>query len=289
MGRGDPVHEAALAWRRLSIDLGNFHLLRWRRVDGFLVTAPNSGAHWLRFMMSLALARELGLPPPVRSSGRASDDFVGHPKWGRRHAAAPYIGSSHNLPSRVFALRAVRRRLRSPPIVVLVRDIEQAMLSYFVKWREARGLELSAYARSPGRRDLTDAWWYVEFFNRWGAMAVNFPGEVLVVRYEDLEADPVRWLGAIFEHYGVAVSRRSLTFAARTADRATLRERLDPDYGEAIVPDPAVRASVRFDEADRAYLRALTADRLKHAFGYEPFAAPAQTQANAGSVSAAAS
>ena len=292
MRRSGFNERAALARRRLRLDLGSFHLLHYRRVDGFLVTAKNSGAHWLRFMMSHALAHELGLPPPVRSSGRASDDFIGHPQWGRRHAAAPFIGSSHNLPSRLFAWPAVRRSLRSPPIVVLVRDIEQAMLSHYLKWREPLGLDLRAYARTPapGRRDLADVWWYVEFFNRWGRMAVTFPDEVMVVRYEDLAPDRAHWLGAIFDHFGVGVSRPSIEAAARLADKATVRAFLDPDYGEAIVPDAAERAAIRFEEADRDHLRRLLAAHLEHALGYDPFApaafaAPADVgRAAAGSI-----
>lgn len=261
----------ALALRRLSVDLGNFHLLHYRHVDGFLVTGKNSGTHWLRFMLSHAMAHRYDLPAPLHSSGRASDDFVGHPKWGRRYPQVPFIGSSHNVPSALFAQPWVRDLVRSPPIVVLVRDIRQAMLSHYVKWGPQLGLSLTDYVRSPppGRRDIADSWWYVDFFNRWGRMAMTFPEAVLVVRYEDLLEDAETWLGRIDAHLRMGLDADSIKAGAAFADRATLRARLDPEYGEEIVPETSVREAVRFSEADEAYLQALFARHLEFSFGYE--------------------
>jgi hypothetical protein len=270
MGEIGMRDRAALAVRRLAVDLGNFHLLHYRRVDGFLVTAKNSGTHWLRFMLSHALALQHGLPAPLHSSGRASDDFVGHPKWGRKYPQIPFIGSSHNVPSALFAQPVVADMVRSPPIVVLVREIGEAMLSHWVKWGPQMGLGLSDYARlpPPGRKDIADVWWYMDFFNRWGRMAMAFPERVLVVRYEDLLEDPEEWLRRIDGRLKLGLDAKSIATAAALADRGTLRERLDPDYGEEIVSDPVRRGSVRFSEADEAHLAGLYARHLRYAFGY---------------------
>ena len=110
-----PGDRFSLAVRDISADLNNFHLLHYRRVDGFLVTAKNSGTHWLKYMLSHALANELGLPPPLHASGPTANDFVGHPKWPRKYAQAPKIGSSHNLPSSILARGPIFRALRLPP------------------------------------------------------------------------------------------------------------------------------------------------------------------------------
>lgn len=262
---------AALAKRRLTVDLSNFHLLQYRRVDGFLVTAKNSGTHWLRFMLSHALARQYGLPAPLHSSGRASDDFVGHPKWGQKYPQVPFIGSSHNIPSALFAQPWFVGLVRSPPIVVLVRDIREAMLSHWVKWGPQLGLSLPDYVRlpAPGRKDIADAWWYMDFFNRWGRMAMTFPERVLIVRYEDLLHDAPTWLARISSHLGLGLGPDAVAAAAKLSDRGSLRARLDPEYGEEIVPDPIRREAAAFSAADEAHLRALFARRLDHAFGYE--------------------
>ena len=52
--------QCALAWRALFIDLSNFLLIEHRRVGGFLISGKNSGTHWLRFMLSHAMARRYG-------------------------------------------------------------------------------------------------------------------------------------------------------------------------------------------------------------------------------------
>ena len=260
----------ALAARRLSVDLSNFHLLHYRHVDGFLVTAKNSGTHWLRFMLSHALARQYGLPAPLHSSGRASDDFIGHPKWGRKYPQVPFIGSSHNVPSALFAQPWFVGVVRSPPVVVLVRDIREAMLSHWVKWGPQLDLSLHDYVRSPapGRRELADAWWYIDFFNRWGRMAMTFPERILVVRYEDLLEDAQTWLTRISAHLRLGLEADTIALASKLSDRGSLRARLDPEYGEEIVPDPTRREAAAFSAADKSHLRALFARRLLHTFGY---------------------
>jgi hypothetical protein len=270
MAKAELKEAMALATRRLSVDLSNFHLLHYRHVDGFLVTAKNSGTHWLRFMLSHALARQYGLPAPLHSSGRASDDFIGHPKWGRKYPQVPFIGSSHNVPSALFAQTWFAGAVRSPPVVVLVRDIREAMLSHWVKWGPQLDLSLHDYVRSPapGRREVADAWWYIDFFNRWGRMAVTFPERVLIVRYEDLQADAQTWLTRISAHLVLGLEAEAIALAAKLSDRGSLRARLDPEYGEEIVPDPIRRGTAAFNAEDEAHLRAVFARHLRHAFGY---------------------
>src|SRR5471030_1523582 len=50
-------------------DLSNFFLYQHRQVHAFLVTGKNSGTHWVKFMLSCALARQYGVPQPRHSSG----------------------------------------------------------------------------------------------------------------------------------------------------------------------------------------------------------------------------
>src|SRR3954468_10981468 len=122
-------------------DLSRFHLLHYgAKVDGFLISGHNCGTHWLRFMLSAAIAHHLALPRPERSSGPTSDVFIGHARHPRRFADAPRIGSSHHMPSRLVALGGALGLVRLAPTVVLVRNIPDAVLSYFFKWREAKAL-----------------------------------------------------------------------------------------------------------------------------------------------------
>lgn len=256
--------------RALRTDLSNFHLLHYRTVDGFLVTGKNSGTHWLRCMLSHAMARQFDLPPPERTSGRGSEDFIAHPRWPQKHAGLPRIGSSHTIPSAIAGAPLMRRLFDLPPVVVLVRSIPDAMLSHWVKWGEAKELTLSDYVRlpAPGRRDIADVWWYLDFFNRWGAMAHACPGDVLIVRYEDLREDAGPWLARIAAHLGVSLSEEAIKAALDASAMEFVRDRLDPAYGEDIVPDRQRRTRVDFTAADRAYLNTLLAERLRFSFGY---------------------
>ena len=260
----------ALAWRALLIDLNNFFLMQHRDVGGFLISGKNSGTHWVRHMLSYALAHRHGLAPPIHSSGRDSEDFVGHPRWPRKHPEIPFIASSHTLPSIAFTWAWLRRLLRLPPIVVLVRDPKEAMASHFVKWRGPLQLSLHDYVHraSTRRRQLADAWWYIDFFNRWGRMAACAPDRVLVVRYEDLKARPAIWLERISRHLRLGLTAGDIDAAIGLSTRDAIRERLDPAYGEAIVPDAATREAMRFPPMEDAMLEARFDAFMRYDFGY---------------------
>ena len=255
-----------LALRQLENDLQSFHLINYGgRVDGFLVTAKNSGTHWLRFMASHAIAHHLGLPPPAHSSGPGSDDFIGHPKHARVHPGAPRIGSSHTIPSRLIALAARGGLVSLPPTVVLVRDLRQALLSYYVKWREAYGLgSLSDYLRrpAPGTRRIDDVWWFIRFFNAWAGLQAALPGRVLVIRHEDLAADPARQIARVWAHWGVTLNDADLAAALAVSGRDAVAANLDPGHAETIIPDSAVREALALSREDEAFLDALLARHL---------------------------
>ncbi len=271
MNQLGPRERLALLARGAAVDLGNFHLLHYRHVDGFLITAKNSGTHWLKYMLSNALATELGLPPPQFASGRAANDFVGHPKWPHKYPQAPRIGSSHNLPSSILGWSPIFRSLRLPPIVVLVRDIEQAMLSHYVKWREETGLALRDYVHAPppGRRTVADVWWYIDFFNRWGRLAAKYPKSIMVVRYEDIRRNPGHWLKVILDHYRLSLDPESIEAAVQASAREAMRKELDPNAGELIIPADADRQSASFSADEKAHLRAKLAKHLRYSFGYD--------------------
>lgn len=261
-----------LALRDLGNDLSNFHLLKYAgAVDGFFITAKNSGTHWLRFMLSAAIASHLNLPAPARSSGRDSETFIAHPRRPPDFSHAPRIGSSHNIPSRLIAAMARLGLARLPPTVVLVRDPRQALLSYYVKWRETYGLgDLADFVRrpAPGRRKVEDVWWFIRFFNRWGALADTLGGRVLVVRYEEVQRDPAACVRRIWAHWGVELTPADVDAALAVSSREALSARLDPAYGEPIVSDHEARSAVRLSAEDEAALDRLFEHHLRAPLGY---------------------
>ena len=259
-------------------DLSRFHLLHYGdRVDGFLISGHNSGTHWLRFMLSAAIASRMGLPRPAYSSGPESDLYIGHARHRRRFAHAPKIGSSHHMPSRLIALLGALRIFRLPPVVLLVRRIPDSLLSYFFKWREAKGLgALGAYVARRPRAQGVDVWWFIRFFNRWGALKRIFPRRILVVRYEDVEGDPQTWVRRIWAHWGVELDEADICAAMAVSSHAVVRAHLDPAYGEDIAPDRAARLACRFAERDAALLQLRLHRHLRHGFGYATLVEPAE-------------
>ncbi|HKT53066.1 MAG TPA: sulfotransferase [Caulobacteraceae bacterium] len=260
----------SLLVRKILIDASNFYLLQHRSVGGFLMSGKNSGTHWLRFMLSHAMAQKYLLSAPAYSCGPNSEDFIGQPRPLRRHPHVPFIASSHNLPSSIFAWPWVARLLRLPPIVVLVRDPKEAMLSHFVKWAPVFGLDLHEYIceSPPHRKTLADAWWYIDFFNRWGRMREALPDKVLVIRYEDMLAAPERWLRRAADHLGVELDIAAIEAGLAVSSREAVRDQLDLGYGEVIVPDEKIRASATLTPEDEAVLTATFARHLRHDFGY---------------------
>lgn len=266
-----------VAWAKVGLDrqalrtnLSNFHTLSHRKsVDGFLASAKNSGTHWVKFMLSNAMAVHYGKPPPARTTGEAADDFIGPAKTPRRYPDLPNIGRTHTIPSALLNTPLARDLVPLKPTVVLVRDIRQAMLSNYVKWREAYGVSLAEYVRGEpeGKRFIADVWWYVLFFNRWGDIAAK-GGRVLVTRYEDIQADPARELRRMAGHWNLPLGEPAIAAGAAASGRETMRALQDPEFQEVIIPKAEVREQVRFSDEDEAYLASVFRRYLRHDFGY---------------------
>ena len=283
----EPDHSLALAPRPVGehlrflirvvrADLANFFLFQHRDVHAFLITGKNSGTHWVKFMLSVAIARQFGVAPPFYASGPAADAIIGHPRWPSTYPGLPRIGSSHTIPSRAFAWRI--RLLDHPPVVVFVRDIRQAMLSNFVKWQQHYGGTLAEYVSGDplGRRHVADIWWYVHFFNRWGDVACARPDNTLIVRYEDLQACPRYWLDRIASHLRVPLDETALAEGLRFTSREALQPRLDPTHAETIIPAAGARSAARLSEADERVFAAILGRHLRHRLGYDYPVRPAR-------------
>jgi hypothetical protein len=265
-------------------DLSNFFLYQHRQVHAFLVTGKNSGTHWVKFMLSCALARQYGVPPPRHSSGPDADAIISHPRWPHRHPHMPRIGSSHTIPSIAFRWRYLTRPLPFQPVVVLVRDITTAMMSHYVKWEREYQVPLADYVRGDpsGRRYRADIWWYIHFFNRWGDLAAANPEKVLVVRYEDVQADPEACLWRIAEHLRVELDKADIDGALLFASRDSIRAALDPGNTEIVVSDDGATMAVVYSPKDQEFMCNALARYLRHDFGYGRTVPSGQTEPGCG-------
>jgi hypothetical protein len=257
-----------LALRDLRSDLSSFHLLKYsRQVDGFLFSSKNSGTHWLRAMLSAAVAHHLGLEPPAYSNGPAADAFICHPKKPRQRVGAPKIGCSHTIPSRLTLIPLALGVGHLPRTVVLARHIPEALSSYYVKWGVDGSLgALSDFIRrpAPGEKRIDDLWWYIRFFNRWGWISEHDPENVLIVRYEQLQGDPADVIRRVWAHWGLTLSEADVAAGVAAGRRETMVARMDPVWNEATVSDPEARAKGRLSPEDRGFLWRMLAKHMHY-------------------------
>ena len=269
---GEPITTAdrRFALHCLNRDWTNFALLKYRDFDGFLVTGQNSGTQWLKYMLSLAIAAEYGVEPPQYFNNASSNDIIGHPKHKRKYPQLPRIASAHSIPH--AALPLIYGTMKFPPYVVLVRDMRDALISNYAKWRERYQVPFDVYvAGDPsGERYVCDAWWYVRFLNAWGRMATQYPDRVLTLRYEDLRKSPAAGLRAIAKHFGIALSDRAIDVAVQGSSKSAMLARENANAGEKVIrADSGGAADPVFGPREKAILARIIRANLRYDFGYD--------------------
>ena len=267
----------------------NLSILKYYDFQGFLVTGQHSGTHWIKWMLSHALAHRYGVEPPRYFNNASSNALIGHPKHKRIHPHLPRIASTHSIPPYALDwawLRAVRR---PPPYAVVVRDVRDVLVSNYEKWRAQYAVPFSRYvAGDPlGKAYVCDAWWYVRFLNRWGAIARRYPKQTLVLRYEDFRRDPLDALRRLARHFALDLSDTDLAAGIAVGSKARMMACQDPAVAEKPVrPDGAPGA--RFSQADLKTLGRILDAHLNHDFGYAYFDRPRGYQIQGARRSAAA-
>lgn len=268
----EPLPLATFRWHCRRHDASNFALLKHRHFDGFLVTMKNSGTHWLKHMMSTALALELELPLPQFADQPSRDDFISHPRHPRRYPQAPRLASTHSIPHAWFDSPALRACVKLPTYAVLVRDLRAALVSNYEKWKDDYGVSFKEYLRGDprGQRYVFDIWGGIHFLNRWGRVAQRFPAATLEIRYEDLQASPASVLGAIFEHFNITISPRHLAPAILSGSKQNMVAKAVPVAPEQRVVRADERAPTSwFDAEDREYFDHVVACCLADDHGYD--------------------
>lgn len=255
-------------WRR---DISNFALIRHRDFQGFLVTGQNSGTQWLKYMLGLALAKHYGVSPPRYVNNPSSNELIGHPKHRRIYPHLPRIASTHSIPHIWFDSRLLRRMLRFPPYAVLIRDMRDALVSNYEKYKERYGVPFSEYLRGDpsGHRYVIDIWWYMHFLNRWGRVVERFPEQALVIRYEDMKENPKRELERLCRHFGLELESRVFDDAVAESSKEKMLSRVDPDINDRIIRKDTGGRRNGFSPEENEIFREIVQKNLKYTLGYE--------------------
>lgn len=253
----------------------NLSILKYIDFQGFLVTGQHSGTHWIKWMLSHALAHRYGVEPPYYHNNPSSNVLVGHPRHPRIHGHLPRLASSHSIPPYALQWAWLRHLRRPPPYVVVIRDVRDLLISNYEKWKTTYQTPFSEYVKGDprGYAYVCDAWWYVRFANRWGDIARRWPDETLVLRYEDFRGDPLHALRRLARHFRLDLSDADLEAGIAVGSKEHMATRQDPAVDEIPVRLDGA-GDTRFSLADLGALGAILDKHLRHDFGYAYFEAP---------------
>ncbi len=200
-----PTRPRVAARRRL---LARLELAKAQRAGLIIIGHPKSGNTWLKVMLSRLYQVRYDLPASVT---------IGSDELARKHAAIPRLAATNGYYSyegRVGELLdedAPDNELRHKPVVVLVRnpcDIAVSWFFQFTKRQSAAKQELiNHFIDHPIDRHTVPMWDFVresdiglpfliEYLNKWERNLAKLES-ALLVRYEDLRAEPAVWLKKI--------------------------------------------------------------------------------------------
>jgi hypothetical protein len=271
-GQGERYITFRFYFHSLRRDLSNFALVRHRDYTGFVVSMHQSGTHWLKHMLATAIARRHGLPPPARAD---ANDIIGGGKAAPPlPPGVPAIASSHSIPHLLLYTAWFRRLVPLPRYVVLVRDLRATLVANYEKWKAHYGCEFSEYLRGDvgGHRFNSDIWSCIRFCSAWGKIARRFPGETLVVRYEDMDRDALVELRRIDGFLQLDLGDEALRLGVAESSKEKLARKADPSLppGVAVVRRDERPFSDWYGQGDRVFLEETCRRLLRGAaFGYD--------------------
>jgi hypothetical protein len=232
-----------------------------------MVSMHQSGTHWLKYMLATAMAQHYGVPGPKYNH---ANDIIGGPKDTPLHPQLPRIISSHGIPHLSLRWSWVHQACRLPRYLVLVRDIRDSLISNYAKWRQRYGVSFSKFLRGDmsGHGYNSDIWWCIRYLNAWGRLAERFPDGALVVRYEDLQAEPLVRLQEIVRFLDLPLSDDELRKAIEQASKERMAAQHDPQRPDGEVRLESETPPMVLSEADQCYLSSVCRCYLRYDFGY---------------------
>ena len=279
-------HDLAYYMRSLMVDLPNLSLLTRRRWDAVIVTQHHAGTHWLVHMLTELMADVYDTP---RQTDIDDMRVIARHKEKPAFSHIPAMAHSHKIPSWLTHAAPLRWGLRYPRYVVLVRDIRTSLVSLYEKHREEYDVPFSELVQGDPfrRRFRKDVWRDIRFFNAWGRVKRVMPERLLLLRYEDLKADPASQLRRVWEHLQLTpVDDDAIARAIENSSKERMLAKQDAQLHGRVVRDDPRHAFEWYTPADQAFFTAVCRRHLRDWFGYrfddwELPASPKAPQANA--------
>lgn len=207
-----------------------------RRCDAFIVSYPKCGRTWLRMMLGVALSEHHGVA--VRNLRRFTDADVDHP--GLPRILATHDDSPHTKPP--HRIMRSKRAYAGTRTVLLVRDPRDVVVSLYFHNTRRRGLPYDGDLVDFVRDRTGGLASVLAFYDAWTPHLDEL--DVLVVRYEDMHADPARSLQRVLAFLGVDGVDESVV--RRAVDGASF-DRLQRMERDGSAPTRALRTPAADD------------------------------------------
>lgn len=188
-----------------------------KRANLLMIAHPKSGNTWLKVMLSRLYQVRFKLPDNLLNK---SDEYSRkHPEIPRLAASNGYysyegiIGDDLNLDNPASSLR-------DKPIVLIARNPIDIAVSWYFQFTKRQSVQkqelINHFIEHPIDRKTISMWDFVrhsdiglpsliEFLNRWERNLANCPNSI-IIRYEDLRAQPAETLAKITELMGESFS-----------------------------------------------------------------------------------
>ena len=276
--------------------LANHELAKAERAKLIIIAHPKCGNTWLKVMLSRLYQVRYGLPD---SFLHKSDEY------SRRNPAIPRLSATNGCYSyegivgKALEAEATDNALRHKAVMFLARnpcDIAVSWYFQFTKRQSAHKQELINHSiEHPIDRHTISMWDFVrhsdiglpfliDYLNTWERNLAQLENG-LMVRYEDLRAEPVATLKRIVDLMGEPFSESEIEEAVRFGSFDNLRQLESKGFfsqGGLTLRNPkdpesfkVRRAKVNgyrdyFTPEQAAEMETLMVERLSPAFGYQP-------------------
>lgn len=254
----------------------NFSVLRHTKFDGFLVTSKNSGTHWVKYMLAVALAETNGVPHPKYFSENAVRPYISWPKDKPTYEHLPRLAFSHTIPHRLMDWGWARSLAGFPSYVLCIRHPMSILASHYAKWAYDIQVDWETYLKGDpsGKAYRCDIFWLARFWNRWGDVIARDPYRFHIARYEDTRSDPRGQLQAIANHWQINLKPRALDMAVEAGTKEAMAEKVDPAAEPNVLQNRKTDLRELFSENAMSIYQSSVGDLFRHDLGYDLLAFP---------------
>ena len=254
----------------------NGSVFRHGRLQGCLVTSKNSGTHWIKYMLSVALADTYCVEPPKYFSEAATQNYIGSPKHVSPFAALPPLAFAHTIPHALFDQAFLHEAFNLPPYVLQVRHPMQILASHFTKWNYELQTDWMTYLKGDPAGDIyrCDLYWLARFWNRWGELSARFPEKILRIQYEEVQADARKALEAISSHWKLNLKPESIDLALKEGTKEAMALKIDPQAEKNVLQQRSDSLEELFSGEALSLYQDIVGDIFQYDLGYDLMALP---------------